>query len=403
MLQLLAATHATQHATSIDGVVLSLGHSVADLKDEWMRLEQAGFSTIFQSYAWCVTWENSPLSRQYGEVSILVGRDIHGEVLFILPLQRRHVAGLVVVEVLSTHIASYGHGVWHNWCHSQDGKRWFDSHIDEMFAVLGKVDVIALHDMPATLAGVHHPLAPCFNVRSSNNAYTLNLPKSYQTLLESKRSPDSRKNIRWRDNKLAAAGLLEFETELLGAEQSDALGELFDDQKTRLGESGISDPFGPEERLFFHKLLLCTETNTRIQIARLKLNSHGISSILAARHGNTCTDLMTSLALTGYRKYSPGDLALRRLMQHCCSSGITHFDLSVGESNYKKKWADESVELFHIIKGRTLKGRIYALYLQSGQFLRRMVKNNEKLKALFYGFRRRMFARQAIGNRSKSR
>ncbi len=248
--------------------------------------------------------------------------------------------------------------------------------------------MIYLRDMPLVFDGRKHPLSSHFNLRGANAALTGNIVGTLDEFVKSKRGPDSRKNMRWKDAKLAQAGDLQFRSTLSGEDLRKAADELFADQGRRLEEAGVKDPFGPEERAFFHHLLSVRDGRTRFDVLRLSIDGAGLSSIMAGFHGETCSDLMTSLADSPLRKYSPGDLVLRNLIGLCCEQGYRQLDLGIGDHDYKRVWAMNELELFHLIKGRTMKGICVAAYIYATQSLARLVKRNKTFRSWFNASRR---------------
>jgi CelD/BcsL family acetyltransferase involved in cellulose biosynthesis len=375
-------------STIVGGVTLTLFHSVAESFEPWDILEATGFSTIYQSMLWAKTWERSEISKQGVSSRIVVGHNNAGEALFVLPLQLRIHRGFSVLEFLSSPLASYGHLACNSWCFSDAGAQWFHSHAPAIFLLCEPHDLIDLRDMPMIFDGLKHPLASHFNLRGANAALTGPISGNLEEFVKSRRGPDSRKNMRWKDAKLAQAGNLQFESTLSGEELHKAADELFTDQGHRLEEAGVTDPFGPTERAFFQQLLGSRDARTRFNVLRLSIDGGGLSSIMAGFHGESCSDLMTSLASSPLRKYSPGDLVLRKLIGLCCENGYKLIDLGIGDHDYKRVWAGDELQLFHLIKGRTLKGICIATGIYATQSLARAIKRNMTLRSWFNASRR---------------
>jgi CelD/BcsL family acetyltransferase involved in cellulose biosynthesis len=374
----------------VGGVSLRLFRSVTEAAELWQELETHGFSTVYQSLAWARAWQDSDPAKRGRHPLIIIGHSEHGETLFILPLQLKVSKGLKTLEFLSAPLASYGHLVCSPWCFEEAGRQWFDNHFESLPALCEPYDLLAFRDMPGTIEGKLHPLVSQFNLRAPNTALTGHLGPSYDAFIASKRRADSRKNIRWRDSKLEQAGVLTFEPALENEALHQAADEMFADQGRRLEEAGIRDPFGETERTFYHRLLASSAPHTRFGVLRLSIDGNGLSSIFAAFHHHTCSDLMTSLAQSPLRKYSPGDLVLRKLISHCCDKGFTQLDLGIGDHDYKRHWAEDELVLHHIIKGRSFKGIAAATSLYATQLATRVVKRNRFMRQLFNTTRRHL-------------
>jgi CelD/BcsL family acetyltransferase involved in cellulose biosynthesis len=382
-------------AILVGGVALELHDSVTAAEEPWQDLENRGFSTVYQSLLWARTWQASDPTIRGRQPLIIVGRSELGEPLFVLPLQLRVSKGLKTLEFLSAPLASYGHLVCSPWCFSDAGRNWFDNHFESLLLLCEPFDLFDFRDMPSTFQGRVHPFSSQFNLRAPNTALTGHLGPSFDEFVSSKRGPDSRKNIRWRDSKLQQSGVLAFQSELAGEDLRIAADEMFADQGRRLEEAGIRDPFGEIERTFYHRLLASQTPNTQFKVMRLSIDGKGLSSIFAAFHHHTCSDLMTSLAQSPLRKYSPGDLVLRKVISHCCDKGFTHLDLGIGDHDYKRHWAEDELVLHHIVKGRTLKGAVAAGGVYTKQLVTRLIKGNRHMRYWFNSTRRYLRGRSS--------
>jgi CelD/BcsL family acetyltransferase involved in cellulose biosynthesis len=340
---------------------------------------------------WCSAWQDTAAKDRDPEVRIVIGHGADGSLRFILPLQIRKAYGVKVLEWMTSPLASYGYGVFDSWGLSITGQDWFTRNFSAIFGIIGGIDVISLREMPYEMHSRAHPLQDLVNIAAPNCAYAIHLGQDYETLLTRKRSADSRKNIRWRDNKLHSAGDLKFENAFNHQDHHAYLDEMLDDQARRLAESGVTDPFGARERAFFHRLVEVSRTShTQVSVRRLSLNGQGLSSILAGNHFDTCTDIITSLAQSPHRKFSPGDKVLRCVIADSCKSGHKIFDLSIGVADYKLQWCDETIKLGHMIKANSAKGFAAALLHYCEQSLKRLSKKSLMFRNLYFATRRNL-------------
>lgn len=377
------------HAWLASGLNVSVMRNPEALRQEWIALEQSGLSSLFQSYSWCSAWHATASPEEQAQTAIVVGRGPDQRLLFVLPFQVRRRFGVRVLEWMSSPLASNGYGVYDLWCVSREGQEWLSSHFYRILNAAGEYDAIALRDMPVELNGHAHPLSGLMNVEAPNKTYYFPITQGFDSLLSAKRSSESRKNIRWRDNKLTSFGRVGFSGDHSPAESRQALNELFSDQAARLAESGVADPFGARERTFFdHMLQHATTGSTQLKVYRLSLDGTGLSSILAAFHNDVCVDLLTSLADTTYRKYSPGDLVLRRLIKHCCETGVRTFDLSIGVADYKLVWCDQPTTLRCILLGKTPKGLAFAGLYAAEQVFKGFAKKSPLFRNAYFEARR---------------
>ena len=107
--------------------------------------------------------------------------------------------------------------------------------------------------------------------------------------------------------------------------------------------------------------------------------------------------MITSLADGPWRKHSPGDYTLRRVIADQCQDGLAWFDFAAGASDYKLAWVDTKIDLFLALSASSIKGFALCMVLMAKHGLKRIVKENAVLREFIFYIRR-----VALGNRTKS-
>ncbi len=365
----------------VSGLTFSVYSSLQILEHAWRRAECEHNTTYFQTFDWCESWLSTVGHDSNITPIIVVIHTSANEFMALLPLQVRTGKFGPVLEWLTTPQLIYGYGIFSDEALTPTGLQLLDMALPSIFHHL-KVSHIHLTNLPARMCHAAHPFLIHCNVRDADSTTLVNLQPDYDALLLAKRSSDSRKNIRWRDSKIAAAGKLTTEE----VSDSKVLDELFSDQAARLAEAGIDDPTEGQVRSFFHKLI--NRAPKALSVLRVAVDNRGIASLLLAKHGDVVVDLMTSLANTDLRRYSPGDLAMRKSIELACTQGFKSFDFSIGAAAYKTQWTDQSVSLHHIVRGVTLWGYLASILVLTKLASKRIVKNNPILKSAAYNLRR---------------
>jgi CelD/BcsL family acetyltransferase involved in cellulose biosynthesis len=117
--------------------------------------------------------------------------------------------------------------------------------------------------------------------------------------------------------------------------------------------------------------------------------------MLGGIHANGYWALISSLATGPKRRHSPGDLALRRTIAACGEQGLSFFDFSAGDAPYKRQWADDTIELFHAVQARSLKGLVWCCGIAAFLLGKRIIKRTPLLKALALSARRKLLGKRA--------
>ena len=328
-------------------LTLAVHAELTPIEALWKAFEQRAHATFYQSFLWCRAWSETVGKAEDIKIRVVTALDRHGKTIFILPLQIRRRLGVRVLEWLGTPHTTYGHGLFSP-VFLGNARDWFSRHWLQIAKLAGPVDAIFLTNMPEALDSQPHPLRQLFNVRGPNHCYRMELMTDYGALLVQKRSKETRRYYRKKERALSALGSLSFELPATREATHEALRTMFEQQEKRLGERGIHGVFGPVEREFIHRLAdLQDQDNPVLLPYMLKFDGQVLAVLLGGTCGNAFWAMISSLAETDLRKYSPGDLALRRTIEASCKQGLTHFDFAAGDTPYKLPWAD-AVTPLHI-------------------------------------------------------
>jgi CelD/BcsL family acetyltransferase involved in cellulose biosynthesis len=369
----------------IGGLGVHMVNAIAPATADWRRLETHS-SSLYQSLAWCSHWLDLVGRAQGVEPLIVVGRDHTGQALFLLPFQVRRRMGCRLLEWLTMPHATYGHGLF---APGFDAVAWFRAHGNILLAALKGIDAFNLHDMPAHLRGQDHPLSFLFNMKAANLSYGTDLTPDFAAYYAAKRSGETRRTARKRDGKLATIGELDFRLPEMGTATHEVIDAMFRHQEDRLAESGVFGVFGAEERAFVHRLADETSGQGRLLLPYcLRIKGEISVVLLGGLHANTYWALISSLAPGPARKFSPGDYALRHMMEDLCGKGVAHLDFASGDTGYKLQWKDEEIPLHLCIRARSWRGLAPALFLMLRYGVKRMVKRTPALMELATAVRR---------------
>ncbi len=367
---------AIRRAQGLPLVEVSVHAQVAELEADWLDFQSRAAGTLYQSYHWCRTWQETVGAARGIQPRIVVGREAHGRISFILPFAIRRTHGIRVLEWLGGNQSGYGYGLYARGFLGRAAE-WFACEGWRILDAAGPVDAIELADMPARWNSHPHPLSAWFSIKGPNVSYVMALDRCYEAIYAAKRSGATRRGNRKRDAKLAKEGALQFGLPATPLETHRLLDEMFAQQSSRLGESGIRGVFEESERAFIHRLADLPSGPILLPY-HLSIDGELIAMMLGGHFGGGYWALISSLAARS-RRYSPGDAALRQTIGACCQRGLSFFDFAAGDSAYKLHWADERISLYYGIRGLTLKGYAWAAMRMAAISAKRAVKRSPLL------------------------
>jgi CelD/BcsL family acetyltransferase involved in cellulose biosynthesis len=372
---------------------LSLHKRIEDIEALWRDFEKTGHTTLYQTCLWCRAWVETAGKAARADPRIVVGTAASGEPMFILPLQIRKRWGVTVLEWLGAPHNGYGFGLFAP-SFMDSARGWFAAHWPEIVELAGPCDAVALTDMPERLEGTPHPFSDLFNVAGANRSYGMTLEANFETVYTAKRSGETRRHDRRKFDALKAKGDVSFGLPSGRAATHETLSSMFIQQEQRLAEHGVHGVFGAVERAFIHRLAdLDDESDPVLLPYRLSFNGEIQAVMLGARHGGTFWALISSLGAHDLRKYSPGDLALRKTIEACCQAGLQRFDFAAGDTSYKLHWADETVGLHAQIRAANFRGLPFVMALAASISLKRLIKKSPASRRLLESLRTALFGR----------
>ena len=374
-------------------VRIEIIHDMAAIERDWLGFQEDAFGTVFQTYQWCRLWQEAAGSARGVEPIIVLGRDPTGRLLFILPFGRRRTGGINVLEWLGGQQMTYGLGLYdHGFLrHARD---WFALEGWRILDRIAGIDAICLAEMPAEWRGVAHPLAAWFSLEGPNRSYVMELGRDFDSFYAGKRSAETRRGNRKRDQRLLKETRAVFGLPADSAHAHRLIDEMFDQQRARLAEGGIHGVFTADEQRFIHRLIDMPEGLPPLLFPyHLSIGGKLEAMSLVARHGGGFWALISSLGSPAYRRLSPGDYTLRRTIAAAIEEQLSFFDLAAGSFPYKQAWADKELRLHYTIRGLTVRGYAYAARRMAYIVSKRTIKQTPALWALAGWLKRGMAGR----------
>jgi CelD/BcsL family acetyltransferase involved in cellulose biosynthesis len=355
----------------------------------WRALEVGdNLSTPYQRYDFLKLWQRHVGSAAGVTPFIVLGLSADGAPLFLLPLGRRPLAGLRVVEFLGGKHANFNLGLWRRDVAAGIGA-------DDMRAILarfaGEADLLCLVNQPLTWGGTTNPFALLPHQRSVNYGYSGALSPDFDALLHARTNSTTRKKMRKKERALENYGTVRFARVSEPDDIRRTLDVFFKQKSARMRELGITDAFAPPE---VRRFIEAAATETRLDGAPvIELYALSVGDIIVAIYGGIvgggrfCA-MFNSMIQDRYAAESPGEQLLTRLVQHCCERGLDTFDLGIGEANYKTLFCNDAEPLFDSYFALSAGGRMLGAAMAASAAVKRSIKSHPALWTIVRAFRR---------------
>jgi CelD/BcsL family acetyltransferase involved in cellulose biosynthesis len=244
-------------------------------------------------------------------------------------------------------------------------------------------ELLVLYNQPFEWNGWTNPLAELPHQWSPSFAYKVNVGSDAETYFRAKLSKETRKKLRKKESRLAEmAPLVHLCSEDDSAAQEKIIETFFKQKIARFEVQNIEAGFkSPVMRSFVEQAVKSTALDNA---GRLELHALFSGDRIVAVYGGAAHQSHFSAFFNSFNsepeiaKSSPGDLLLIKLIAAKCATGITSFDLGIGEARYKNMICNETVPLFDSFVPVTLKGHILAMIFSMSLRLKRNLKQNPK-------------------------
>lgn len=369
-------------------VTIAAHHRLDALGPEWRALQAGAAGTLFESYEWCRTWQETVGKARGVTPRIITGHGGDGRLVFILPFGVSRRAGVELVEWLSAPHLNCGFGLYDTAFLAACGGT-LEPYWTEIRALLAPADALHLEVMPPHWRGVAHPLAALFTTRGANATYLVRLTPADAGEATARRSGATRRGARKRDSRLEAAGAVSFGLPDTPQEARAVLRTMFAHQERRLRELGIPSPFDAPVRQFFDRILEPDDgAPSPLAPYRLTLDGEVVATALGGIHDGVFHALVLAMGDGPVRSLSPGDAVLRRTVAACAARGLALLDLAPGHAQYKAVLADETVPLYEALMALSPRGHVHVAAARVRTALKYRIKRSPALWRLARRLRR---------------
>lgn len=352
------------------GTRLVVYNSLDVVRERWLCALAHCAAYGFQAYEWARAWQCTIGQAEGVRVVVAECQDAAGKTVMLWPLAIHREGRLRVLRFLGGVVTDYNAPIVAPDFVQQLAPGAIDLLWQQVLAALPRVDLVWLRRMPATIEGVINPMTRLAASRHTENAYAATLPataEAFKAARSSKLFADARRQLR-RLNDIAPVVMIE----RASGEQAQALTAVMAVQKSRRWhESNGRDLFAEPGYLAFYQSLAAGEHAwSHVAVSGLCVGDTPVAThwgiIFRGRH----YWLMPGYEAGEWGKFSSGRLLMQHMIDWSIEQGLTVFDLTVGDEEYKKAWADHTLALHEWVLPRTLAGWVPILKRRAREWAR---------------------------------
>lgn len=225
------------------------------------------------------------------------------------------------------------------------------------------VDVLYCNRMPERFGRHHNPMVDLPNAgRLRLSAWAIELSGRSAADLAAAQHANFRGNLRRSAQKLAKAHRRQFsiaEGPDIAEADLAAFRAMRADSTAEKGRSNIIEE--ADWSAFYLGLMHDPGVLCRPWLSRLDADGEPIAYLFGFSDGTRAVAIMPASLLGPWKPYSPGLQLFSDTMLHFQAAGFDHFDLSIGDMAYKRRFGSEEIGLYDALFPKTLPGRAYYL------------------------------------------
>lgn len=335
-----------------------------ELKECWEKFEKISNHYFFQSYKWQKLWfdHQKKYKRPIKNYSIVI--EDNSEIIMIMPLNIDSSYGIKKLYWSGFPFSDYN-------CPLINKKKKID---EKSFLKIWNLilenkhdfDCIIFKNQPRRILYEKNPFFYSLNNNIENKSFGIDLKENFK--LEKK----EQFNINYQIKRLANSGELKFKIAENKEEINRIVNFIIKHKSKQYENTNAWNLFKIDvNKSFFNSSSL--EFNKIMYITYLMLNEKIIAAHFGYIYNKRCYYLFPVYDYS-YKKYSPGKILLKKIIDHCIANSLEYFDLTIGLEDYKKKYSNNENEISFYFKNINYKGIFFISILQFKELLKKIIK-----------------------------
>ena len=373
------------NGNSSTGFRIEVFDSLTAVETVWRRATAVTANYVFQSYDWLLVWyETAGVWEGIRPVLVHV-TDSGGRTLSLLPLGIQTSRGCRTLVFLGGRTSDYNAPMidpaFAKSCTAED----FAALWQAILKRIPSVDLVWFKRMPNRIEGSANPMITLHQSKHLDNAHAASpLPATFAAFTGARKKKVFADTARQR-RRVAAIGTVSFEIPEQPREILATVDLMLEQKRRRAHESG-SELLGKLYEAFYRRISVSDLGASQPHVCRLRVGDDVVATHVGAVHGTRFYWLMPGYEAGEWARYSVGRLLQEEAVRWCIERRIETFDMTVGDEDYKRFWADTKLDLYTCRYALSAVGAIILALLRAREWARL----NPFLRGLVVPLRRRL-------------
>jgi CelD/BcsL family acetyltransferase involved in cellulose biosynthesis len=352
---------------------------LTEIEDLWRGFELDAITTPFQNFDWIAAYATTVSSVQGHRTCALLGRDADDDLAFILPLEIGSCMGARVATVPGGAHANVQMPLL-----SASGSRLSPRPLRRALVKtarkMGGIDALHFRAQPRAWAGHPNPFA-AVALSTGERLHSLALDRDPADTWDRVIGRSWRKKLRQKRRRLEALGKVAYHSAASARESDAILATFFEQKAERFREQRIPNPFVGATQEFLHRAARAAcDGHVALDLHAMTLDSRIVAVFGATSDARSACGMFNSFAPDPeLLRTSVGHLLLVEVIGHYARTGRRHFDLGVGEADYKETFCESAEPVVETILPVTTRGIAYAALASAALTAKRMIKRRPSL------------------------
>jgi len=320
------------------------------------ELEAGGVVTAFQTRLWLECWL-ARLARPKGvRMVFCIVRSPRKCTLMVLPLCLRMEAGLRIVEGNDLGVSDYFAPVMAS-AFNPSSEEWA-ALWRRIVAALPSHDVLRLTKIPCHIGGRANPLASTpgafkLELQAHGVAVSAPWPACANQVFSSNRREKLKKG--WRD--LGRQGEIRFRVAHEPGEMADLFDQLVAQRLLRFKALQRHDPLHDPDIVAFYKSVIAQGAASGFaRLPVIEVGGRMVAMQFGVCHAGAFHLLIQTFFDGPWSRLAPGMLLAARAMQWAAEEGLTYYDFTIGNEDYKSRLGANAHDLMEIVSMGSWRG-----------------------------------------------
>lgn len=305
---------------------------------EFAELYELSDSSAFQNPLWLKAFERYVAHfKRLSPFTLTIREAESNRLVLVMPLLVRRLGPVRIVEYANLGLVDFVCAVF-------DPDHWqalldLPDLDDQIKSCLGRYDILWIKHVRGSDAYLKDLFPGCSMQTANFSSYYTELTEDYADWRQKKLSSNRRSHINRNRNRLKKLGDLDFSILTEASEIADAFAFLKRIRGERFADDQGTDYLQDDAAFDFYLSLAQDEAKSGFAVtARLMLDDDIVGVVFGLLDREHYYYLLPAADYEKFGRYSPGQVLVDSLIEAMAERGVTLFDFSVGDEDYKRSF-----------------------------------------------------------------